>query len=67
MPITRTNTTLIAWAEIREDNNIDICVRDEARSIVATSPITPHEALQLANELRDLAAEATIYLTEATA
>lgn len=64
MAITRTSTTLIAWAEINDHGTIDLSVHSE---IVATRAITPAEALQLAGELTELAAQAVTYATETAA
>lgn len=67
MAITRTNTTLVAWAELNDQGSIDLNVRAELRDVVAARAITPAEALQLADELRELATEAATYAAEANA
>lgn len=66
MAITRTSTTLVAWAELNDDGNIDIGVRAELRDVVATRALAPAEAVQLADELRELATAAMTYAAEAT-
>lgn len=67
MAITRTDTTDVIWAEINDQGSIDLNVRAELRDVVAARALTPAEALQLADELRELATEAASYAAEAKA
>lgn len=67
MAITRTDITDVVWAEINDRGSIDLNVRAELRDVVAARALTPDEALQLADELRELATEAAGYAAEAKA